>query len=158
MTLDKGWTFKAGDNPEWAKQEYDDKEWAFINPTHELHHLPIVRDAGIGWFRLTLQVDSSLQGESTTMVVSNMGASEIYLNGQLIYRFGIVSRDYKEEQTRFFLNRLLTLKLGKVSSQTLAIRYSFNKRNLYLKFTTARSLVRLVLKETNQAVASRISW
>ena len=156
LQLDKGWKFKAGDNPEWSKQEYDDKEWAYINPTHELHHLPVVREAGIGWFRLNLQVDSSLLGERTTMVVSNMGASEIYLNGELIYKFGFVSRDYKKEQTQFFLNRLVTLKLGKESSQTLAIRYSFNKRNLYLKFIAPRSLVRMVLKESNQGFDDRI--
>ena len=156
LVLDKGWKFKAGDNSEWSKKEYDDKGWASISPTLELHHLPLLKKVGIGWFRLTLQVDSALQGERLTMAVSNMGASEIYLNGQLIYRFGVVSRNYNEEQTLFFQNRLLSLKLGKGSFQTLVIRYSFNKRNLYLKFTTPKPLVRVILKETNKAYADRI--
>jgi two-component system NtrC family sensor kinase len=156
LSLDKGWKFKAGDNPEWAKPEYDDKDWTSINPTLELHHLPPVREAGIGWFRLKLQVDSSLLGERLAMVVSSLGASEIYQNGQHIYSFGIVSRDYKEEQTRFFLNHVLSLKLGQQTSQIIAVRYSFNEKNLYLKFTNTRPVIRLVLKETNQAFADHI--
>ena len=156
LSLDKGWKFKAGDNPEWAKQDYNDKAWVSIDPTLELHHLPQVREAGIGWFRLKLQVDSSLMGERLAMVVSNLGASEIYLNGQLIYRFGKVSQNYKEEQTRFFSNHLLSFKLGQQSSQVIAVRYSFNKRNLYLKFTFARPVIRLVLKESNQAFDDHI--
>ena len=156
IVLDKGWKFHTGDNPEWSKQGYNDKEWTSINPTIELHHLPLLREAEIGWFRLKMQVDSSLQGERVTIAVSNMGASEIYLNEQLIYRFGVVSSHYKEEQTLFFQNRLLSLKLGKGTYQTLAIRYSFNKRNLYLKFTFPRPLLKIVLKEANKAYADRI--
>ena len=156
LQLDKYWKFKSGDNPEWSKLEYNDKEWGSINPTVELHDLPLLRKAEIGWFRLKMQVDSSLQNERLTMAVSNMGASEIYLNGQLIYHFGIVDANYNEEQTLFFQNRLLSLKLGKESTQILAIRYSFNKKNLYLKFTFPRPLVQIVLKEANKAYADSI--
>ena len=99
LLLNEGWEFKAGDNPEWSKQDLNDGGWSPIDPTLELHNLPQVKNAGIGWFRLKLQVDSSLMGESLTMVVSNIGASEIYLNGKLISRFGIVSPDYENEQT-----------------------------------------------------------
>jgi signal transduction histidine kinase len=151
LELDKGWKFKAGDNPEWAQQDYYDKAWMSIDPTRELHYLPGVREAGIGWFRLKMQVDSSLLGETLSMVISTMGASEIYLNGQLLYQFGMVSRDYGEEETRFFTNHLSSLKLGRQTSQVIAVRYSFNKRNLYLKFTFARPVFRVVFKESNQA-------
>ncbi len=156
ISLDKGWKFKAGDNKEWAEQGYDDNAWVSIDPTNELHHLPLVKEAGIAWFRLKLHVDSALIGERLAMVVTNLGASEIYLNGQLIYSFGIVNNDYNKEQTRFFLNKLLSLKLGQQSSQLIAVRYSFNKKNFYLKFTNTRPVLRLVLKEINQAFSDRI--
>jgi len=156
LKLCKGWKFKAGDNPEWARQDYNDKGWTYIDPTRELHRLSDVREAGIGWFRLQMQVDSAFLGEMLSMVVSNMGASEIYLNGQLLYQFGRVSRDYREEETRFFTNHLLTLKLGRQTAQVIAVRYSFNRRNLYLKFTFARPVFRVVLKESNQAFDDHI--
>jgi len=141
LSLDKGWKFNAGDNPEWARQDYNDNAWVSIDPTLELHHLPLVREAGIGWFRLKLAVDSSLLSQKLAIVVSGLGASEIYLNGQLIYRFGTVSRDYKEEETRFLSNDLLSLNLGQQTSQIIAVRYSFNKKNFYLKFTNIRPVI-----------------
>jgi hypothetical protein len=151
VLLDKGWKFNAGDKPEWSLPEYDDKTWTSINPTKDLHHLPQVKQAGIGWFRLTMKIDSSLWGETLAMVVSNLTASEIYLNGKLIYSFGVVSRDYEKEKTDYFFNHLLSLRLSKQPLQLIAVRFSFNKKNLYLKFTNARSVVHIILKETNRA-------
>ena len=151
LLLGKGWKFKAGDKQEWSLPEYNDKDWAPIDPTLELHNLPEVREAGIGWFRLRLQVDSALRGESVTMIVWNLDASEIYQNGKLIYRFGVVSSDYLKEKTDYFLNHLLSLNLGQQPSQVIAVRYSFNKRNLYLKFTNARPVIHIVVKDTNRA-------
>lgn len=156
LLLDKGWKFKAGDQQEWSLLEYNDKDWRLIDPTLELHHLPEVKRVGMGWFRLNLQVDSSLRGESFAMVVSNLDASEFYLNGKLIYSFGIVNTNYVKERTDYFLNHLLSLKFGHQQYQIIAIRYSFNKKNLYLKFTNARPVIHIVLKETNKAFSDHI--
>lgn len=156
LTLTKGWKFQAGDNPEWAKPEYNDAGWKPIDPVDERHHLKEVKDANIGWFRLNLQVDSSLQGKTVAFIVSGLGASEVYLNGKLVYKFGQVSSNYKTEQTRFFTNRLLSLKFDSHSPQVLAIRYSFHKRNLYLKFTFVRPVFKIVLKKIDQAFADHV--
>ena len=156
IILDKGWKFHAGDDPGWAKPGYDDTNWEKIDPTDELHHLPQVKNAGIGWLRLTMHVDSSLINERLTMITSVLGAAEIYLNGQLIYSFGTVSSDYKKEQTRFFSNHLFSVKLGPQPVQEIAVRYSFNKKNFYLKFTNARPIIRLKLRESNAALADHI--
>ena len=156
VTLNKGWKFSPGDNPDWSVQNYNDDNWISIDPTKELHHSPEVRKSNIGWFRLKLQIDSSLLGKTLAFIVSNLGASEIYLNGQLIYKFGIVSSEYREEQTRFFSNQLLSLKLNNQVSQIIAVRHSFNKKNLYLKFTSHRPIIQIVLKEINQAFADHI--
>jgi len=151
VILDKEWKFKAGDNVEWARQDLNDDTWVSTNPAEELHHLPEVKKAGIGWFRLKMQVDSQLLGKTFAFVVSIHGATEIYLNGQLVYQFGKVSADFKNERTCFFTNKILGFKLGNQSAQVLAIRYSFNKKNLYLKFSNERPLVRIVFKNIKQA-------
>ncbi len=156
ITLDKAWKFHPGDDPAWSNPVYDDSNWENINPTLELHHLPQVREAEIGWFRLKMEVDSSLADERVTMISSILGAAEIYLNGQLIYKFGNVSKEYKKEQTRFFSNHLFSLKLGPHRVQVIAVRYSFNKKNFYLKFTNDRPIVGLKLKESNEALADHI--
>ncbi len=156
LLLNKDWKFTAGDNPRFSLLDYDDKDWVPIDPTGELHHLSPVRDAGIGWFRLKMEVDSSLWGEGLTMVVTNIDASEIYLNGKILYSFGTVSKNYEEEKTDYFLNHLLSIKMAQQPLQVIAVRYSFNKRNLYLKFTESRPVVYIVLKETNKALSDHL--
>jgi hypothetical protein len=51
VILDKAWKFHAGDDPEWSKPGFDDSGWGYTDPTEELHHLPHVREAEIGWYR-----------------------------------------------------------------------------------------------------------
>src|SRR5919202_4348376 len=57
--LDKGWKWHAGDNYDWAKPTLDDRSWESINPADDIPHLPQVRDAQVGWFRLNLRVPPS---------------------------------------------------------------------------------------------------
>ena len=60
VILNKGWKFHPGDDPQWAKPGYDDATWQPVDPTLDLHKVPIVKKAGIGWFKLKIKVDSSL--------------------------------------------------------------------------------------------------
>jgi two-component system NtrC family sensor kinase len=151
VLLDQGWKFHAGDNAEWANPDFNDQQWHPINPTLELSYLPQVKQAGIGWFRLKLQVDSSLTDKMLAMVIETIGASEIYLNGKLIYRIGTVSKDYKTERTHQLFAHLISAKLAHQSSQILAVRYSFNTKNLYLKFVNIPKCMSIVVKDVNQA-------
>ena len=156
IILNKGWKFHAGDDPQLTNVRDDDAAWHAVDPTLGLHNLPIVKKAGIGWFKLKMNVDSSLMNETLAMELNTQGASEIYLNGILIYRFGIVSSDFKKEQTRFITNRPFSLKLGDQALQEIAIRYSFHHRNVYLNIRRAPCMS-LILKENNQAFADYLS-
>ena len=155
IILNKGWKFHAGDDPPWAKVGYNDANWQPVDPTLQLHNLPIVKKAGIGWFRLKMKVNSSLFNERIAMEIAGQGASEIYLNGELIYSFGTVSSDFKRERTRFIIRRPFSLKLGDQSLQELAIRYSFHQKNPYLNILWSPCM-KLVLKENNKAFADYI--
>ncbi|MEP7228887.1 MAG: hypothetical protein ABI691_01465 [Ginsengibacter sp.] len=145
ILLNKDWKFHSGDDMQWAQTGFHDADWISVDSSDEWHHLPEVRKSNIGWFRLNLKVDSALLGKTFAFIVSTFGASEIYFNGKIIYRFGIVSDDFHKELTRYYSNRLLSLKLGEKPEQTITIRHSFNKKNLYLKFTNARPIARITL-------------
>ncbi len=84
LLLNKDWKFNAGDNIDWAKPGFNDSNWYPINPSDELHYLPQVKDAGIGWFRLELEVDNLLKGRPIALVISTIGASQIFLDGNII--------------------------------------------------------------------------
>ena len=92
ILLDKGWKFQVGDDAAYANAGYDDKAWKTINPTLDIYDLPQIPKSGIVWFRLHLSIDSSLNNQ-LVLIVQQSGASEIYLDGELIYRFGTLSAD-----------------------------------------------------------------
>ena len=82
VLLNKGWKWHAGDNPDWAKPEFDDSAWEDIDPTQDIMDLPKVRKAGIGWIRLHIQIDSTLARESAPAFrVYQATATELYSNG-----------------------------------------------------------------------------
>ncbi|HEY6977732.1 MAG TPA: hypothetical protein VH396_15645, partial [Chitinophagaceae bacterium] len=89
VLLDKDWKFLAGDNPAYANSAYDDGAWETINPTLDIYDLAQIPDSGVVWFRLHLLIDTSLDRQ-LALVIQQSGASEIYLDGQLIHRFGVL--------------------------------------------------------------------
>ena len=156
LVLNKGWVYQPGDDKNRASVIFDDATWSPMDPTAELHHLPDVRKSEIGWFRLRIHVDSSLYNQTFAFVVSGLGASEIYFNGKLLYNFGRVSTNYNDEETRYFTNKLLSLRLDSQAIQLMAIRHSFNHENLYLKFTFERPIQKIVLKRIDQGFADHV--
>ncbi|MFD3003316.1 hypothetical protein ACFS7Z_23345 [Pontibacter toksunensis] len=52
VLLDKGWKYRAGDNPEGAKSPFDDAQWQPVQPTQDVHKLQQILIEGIGCFRL----------------------------------------------------------------------------------------------------------
>ncbi len=145
ILLGKGWKFHAGDDSAWAKPEYNDKDWQTINPSLDIRHIPQLQNVSIGWFRLKLLVDSSLIDQPLGMTISQVGASEIYLDGNLVYRFGKVDSETKKEQTYYLLNRPFSIKLGSKRFQTIAIRYSYNPKGFLIKWGFENFCMRIVL-------------
>ncbi|MCC3154560.1 sensor histidine kinase [Hymenobacter sp. BT770] len=92
IELEKGWTFHAGDNPDWARPDLDDSQWQPLNPTVGLEQLPPqVKQAGIGWLRLRFRLGPALQHRALALSIFQYAASEVYLNGRLLRRYGTVS-------------------------------------------------------------------
>jgi signal transduction histidine kinase len=151
IVLNKGWKFHSGDNPQWANPNFDDNNWVDLSPDIDVHHLlKQNKDAGIGWFRLKIKIDSSLQDSSFALVISQVVASEIYLNGQLIYRFGTVSSDYRKEETYTLRDRPFIIHFGRQDTQELAVHYSFNSKNFFINFQPNPN-AHLILKSPNKA-------
>ncbi len=123
VLLDKGWKFHEGDNPDFAKADYDDSDWESIDPARTIHHLPQIRKENIGWFRLKIHIDSSLLNKSLGFIIYQSIASEIYLDGKLLKQFGVVSSNKEEIKAILPLNDPLGFQFGK-PDQVLAVRFS----------------------------------
>ena len=79
------WKFRAGDEAAWAAKDFDDAGWKSIT-NDEINFDPATLEnwKGQAWFRLRLQIDESLADQPLALRVWHWGASEIYLDGQLV--------------------------------------------------------------------------
>ncbi len=121
------WKFKAGDDPAWADRNFDDMNWYNINPQMWIDSLrtdPKFDFKTIGWFRLKLRIPKNLQNHDIGLIMSQRGASEIYLNGKLVKKLGNVHEKYDEEEKYSPTREPIVIELDTMETQVLAIRYS----------------------------------
>jgi two-component system, NtrC family, sensor kinase len=145
LLLDKGWKFHAGDDSSWANPEFNDKDWEPINPALDIMHIPQFQNKSFGWFRLKLEVAESLMDKPLGITLSQVGTSEIYLNGRLLYSFGVASPASMQNQPHFLLNRPFIIKLDSKRFQVISVRYFFNKNNFFIKYGRQNPCLRIVL-------------
>jgi len=93
----KYYHFHTGDNPYWANPIYDDANW------HKYPSKSFPEDewTGVGWARITIKIDSSLQEIPLGLKLQFVGAVEIYIDGKLIHRYGKIGRSVIDEQAIF---------------------------------------------------------
>ena len=122
------WKYHPGDDQEWASPAFDDTGWESIAST-ELSLKEIPRSGwkgiGIGWFRLHLSVrDERLWHTPLALqVIYQAGASEIYLDGELIYTFGKVGNT-KEEEEPYWERNPQVISFSGETDHLIAVRYS----------------------------------
>ena len=122
--LDQGWRFRAGDNPAYARPEYDDAAWTPINPNQLPGQLPQLADVRVGWLRLRLTVADSLRGRALVLLFQQTGATEVYLNGRLLQRYGRVSADPAQVRPGPFTAPPLEVHFAGPPEQVLAVRFA----------------------------------
>ncbi len=154
LLLNKGWLWHPGDNSDWAKPAFNDRAWTSIDPTEDYYFLPEVRENGLGWFRLRLIVDSALVNEPLVLTINQMGASEIFLNGKQIYRFGQVSSDQRKVIAYDPLGQPLALPISAGTEQVLAVRFALKKSIPVFRYgNRPNPLLIIRLNKTNQETA-----
>ena len=124
-SLQGAWKYHPGDNPEWANPTFNDATWESTDTLLLQDSLPESGWEGIGWFRLHLSVpDETLQNTPLALQVTyQVGASEIYLDGNLIYKFGTVGTQDGEEEPYWERDPQVISFSGK-TDHLIAVRYS----------------------------------
>ena len=148
------WRYHPGDDPMWASPTFDDTAWESTNTLMFRQELPESGWEGIGWFRLRLSVsDEQLWNMPLALhVMFQVGASEIYLDGKLIYKFGTVGTREEEEKPYWKRDPQVISFSGK-TEHLIAIRYSnFSSYRLMpvLGFS-------LMLAPLNESIEARVT-
>ena len=138
ITLEKGWRWHAGDNAAWTNPALDDSRWDSIRPSRSLDMQEKALSAGVGWLRLHISVDSGLIARPLSINVDQAGASEVYLDGKLLHRFGTVSAN-ASEQVGYSptIYEWYPLPITRAGLHVLAVRWAYHKPAWYVPYDRA---------------------
>ena len=90
VTLDEGWTYKMSDRP--GSDGMGSKNWKSLRPAADIHDsIPDEAKTGVGLMQLLFRVSERARDEHLTLMIRQSIASEIYLNGKSIRKYGVVS-------------------------------------------------------------------
>lgn len=88
LDLEGEWLFRKGDNPAWAKPDYNDSKWDKIEVPGPWEILYTDYD-GFGWYRLHFNVPVGAAKEPLFLLLGRIDdADEVYLNGIMIGKSG----------------------------------------------------------------------
>lgn len=153
LELFENWRYHPGDDLAWASPAYSDSAWQIVDPRLPAGSRAVADWRGAGWFRLHLAVDSTLWNMPLAMHVVQRGASEVYLNGALLYRFGEFSTMPGQEQPFWERNPRYVL-LASQPEQVLAVRYSNHQSAEHLRMG-GNAGFEIYLGELNPYIADR---
>jgi two-component system, NtrC family, sensor kinase len=130
-TLLAGWVFHAGDDLQWARPELNDEGWQAVDPGMDITGFDLLKKAGIGWLRLHIRTDSAIGDLTLAAWVNQFTASEIYLDGKLIKRYGIVRMGNSTATSPG--HELFTLPMRPGTEQVIAVRLSPQSKLPYIQ-------------------------
>ena len=126
IDISNNWKFHQGDNIHWKNGDYNDSNWRIINTFFSKDSLTKEEQNGICWIRLKIKVDSASRNKIYALMISQRGASEIYLDGNFIDRFGHVDKMASEEIPYDPHNTPISIYLDNEATHLIAIRYSYS--------------------------------
>ncbi len=120
-----GWKYHAGDDGVWANSNFDDSSWETLkNSAMTKESLPQTGWNGSGWLRLRLNVAPALAGVPLNLETAQLGASEIYLDGKLIKRYGSIGNTAATEEPYNPNAEPFAVEFDGAGEHLLAVHYS----------------------------------
>ncbi len=120
----QAWRYKSGNDLRGADPKLNDSAWAFLSPEFYTDSVRPGTFSGMGWFRFSFTIDTTLVNQPLSFVLEQQGASEIFLNGMLLHRFGTVGTDAASESAELPQDRPVAFAVSRRGPHVLAVRYS----------------------------------
>ncbi len=130
LSIDDLWRYHSGDDSAWANPNYDDSNWVVTDSYIEWKKPSDRKWDGIGWFRFHMYVDSSIWNTTLAIRIIELGASQIYYDGRLLYSFGKVGQS-DSTTTPNAMSWWQEFKVDPRYDQLIAVRYAnYNSHGL----------------------------
>src|ERR1035438_18506 len=89
LVIDDLWKYHAGDNPDWKNLNFNDSQWIQTDSYLNWTKVTDPQWENTGWFRFHFYADSSIWNKTLAISIAQIGASEVYYNGKLLFSFGV---------------------------------------------------------------------
>lgn len=86
-SLDGLWRFHTGDDPAWAKPDFDDSKWPLLRSNKDWNQQGYNGYSGMAWYRFQVTVPARLN-QVSLLLPAIRTCYEVYADGQLIGSFG----------------------------------------------------------------------
>lgn len=116
------WKYRSGDDADWAARDFDDAAWDSVEGTSIDSSAPPASGwNGRGWFRLKFRIDEAAAEKNLSIIVRHFGASEVFLDGRLLSRFGEIGDGSETEYNPNYIPVPFDTDAGE---HVFAVRYS----------------------------------
>jgi len=150
--INKHWKFIEGDDPSMASITYDDSHWIETRPILEYSDTSKIKFSGIGWFRLHFIADSSVTGKPIALTMSHYGASEIYIDGKLLQKYGVINGP---DSSAYYDPRELPIIfiVNDTGAHVLAVRYAnFDAAQNFERYMQTRAGFRMMFGNADEFI------
>ena len=148
------WRYHSGDSAAWADPMYNDSAWVVTNPYIRWTQSSDPQWDGLGWFRFHFYVDSALWNRTLAISILQLGASQIYYNGRLLYSFGKIGSSASTTEPNN-MSWWQEFKIDPQYDQLLAVRYANYDWKRLLKMGYFPGFV-ISLKDVNTAFKTAV--
>jgi class 3 adenylate cyclase len=152
---DTSWRYSENDSNAFRLPDYNDKLWMFKLTTLYYQEDKNNYFNGIAWFRLKCVVDSNLVGIPLALSINHYGASEIYIDGELIKKYGEIKGPNK---TSYYDPKAipLTFAFVKAGVHLIAIRYAnYHAKRNFEEYDDPMAGFNIKIGEANNVIESK---
>lgn len=134
LALNKFWKYQPGDDLKFSDIALNASSWKTFKTNFNLDSISYKDFPGIGWFRLHLRIDSSLINKPLALIIQQDGASEIYLDNELIVKYGEISMSDTTKEVRYNPQRKpLVFQFKDSVNHIISVRYAHHLAWLFYK-------------------------
>jgi serine phosphatase RsbU (regulator of sigma subunit) len=124
IELSSAWKYNTGDDLSWAAYSFDDSKWDTTSTNLYNDGKKFTTFKGIAWFRTRIYIDSSLIDTPLCLLIDQVGASQIFLDGKPLHSLGTFSTTLSEEKAYNPSGMPLSFQYHSLGEHVLAVRYS----------------------------------
>ncbi|MCH6575113.1 MAG: hypothetical protein IH795_07905 [Bacteroidetes bacterium] len=128
LELSGKWKFHPGDDILWADPNLDDSEWEITTILHGRGLTAEDLIKKVGWYRLHIEIDSSLSGIKLGLAEVYIGSIDVYFDGEIVFSSKYLNQnDNIDGSDILLLPHVTPLTIKEANKHVLSVRYTIHE-------------------------------